>query len=243
MGRPAKADGRQTVAAFMDSALYLFAQKGYFGTSLRDIAKAVGVSESALYNHFSSKEHLFEALISAASEERVEQISDLTQGPVDDVRLLLETLVQRMLESFRQPRQEQLFRVLMADGIRLARDGRLNLMERLNAGKVAMRDFFSRLIREGHLNSLDPDVLVMAFMGPLLVWRQLNAIGADHPALRVPATFARAHVDQFLHGAVAGRRPAAAHRSATFRRGTAKPGAKRRIRTGSADSPSLSKPR
>ena len=43
----------------------LFADKGYFGTSLRDVATAVGVRESALYNYFKSKEALFDALILA----------------------------------------------------------------------------------------------------------------------------------------------------------------------------------
>jgi len=235
MGRPANAEGRQTRAAFMNAALELFSQKGYFGTSLRDIAKVVGVRESALYNHFSSKDQLFEALISAASEERIEQFHEITEGPVDDVRRLLETIVLRTLESFRQPRQEQLFRILMADGIRLTRDGRLNLMERLSAGQVLMRQLFVRLMREGHLRTADPDVLMLAFTGPMLVWRQLNAIGADHSVLRAPAAFALGHVDQFLQGAVAGR-VAAVNRPAKPRRTVATRGATRRARAASAGS-------
>jgi AcrR family transcriptional regulator len=234
MGRPANADGRQTRAAVMSAALDLFSQKGFFGTSLRDIATVVGVRESALYNYFSSKEQLFEALITAASEERLERLHELTEGPVDDVRRLLETIVVKTLETFRQPRQEQLFRILMADGIRLTRDGRLNLMERLTAGQVLMRQLFERLIREGHLRAADPDVLMLAFTGPMLVWRQLNAIGADHPVLRAPAAFAKGHVDQFLQGAVAGR-AAAAQPPATPRRAVATRSATRRARAVSAD--------
>jgi AcrR family transcriptional regulator len=235
MGRPANADGRQTRAAVMNAALDLFSQKGFFGTSLRDIASVVGVRESALYNYFSSKEQLFEALITAASEERIELLHEMTEGPVEDVRQLLETIVLRTLESFRRPRQEQLFRILMADGIRLTRDGRLNLMERLSAGQVLMRQLFVRLIREGHLRSADPDVLMLAFNGPMFVWRQLNAIGADHPVLRTPAAFARGHVDQFLQGAAAGR-AAVLHRPAKPRRSVATKGATRRARSASADS-------
>ena len=235
MGRPANADGRQTRAAIMNAALDLFSQKGFFGTSLRDIATVVGVRESALYNYFSSKEQLFEALITAASEERLELLHELTEGPVDDVRRLLETIVLKTLDTFRQPRQEQLFRILMADGIRLTRDGRLNVMERLTAGQVLMRQLFERLIREGHLRATDPDVLMLAFTGPMFVWRQLNAIGADHPVLRAPASFAKAHVDQFLQGAVAGR-ASAVQRPAKPRRARAIRSATRRARAVSADS-------
>ncbi|MBM3773009.1 MAG: TetR/AcrR family transcriptional regulator [Acidimicrobiia bacterium] len=205
MGRPAKSDGRQTRAAVMRAALDLFAQKGYFGTSLRDIATAIGVRESALYNYFSSKEQLFEALIANASEERVEALAALTDAPITDARGLLERIVLSALEMFRRPSQEQLFRILMADGVRLTRSGRIDLMERLSAGWALGRDLMRRLTREGWLEPADPDILLMAFSGPLHVWRQLNAIGAEHPALNDPAAFARAHVAQFLHGAGARR--------------------------------------
>ena len=63
MARPRNADGQRTRQAILDAALDLFAQKGFFGTSLRDVATAVGVRESALYNYFPSKDALFEALI------------------------------------------------------------------------------------------------------------------------------------------------------------------------------------
>lgn len=185
----------------MRAALDLFAQKGYFGTSLRDIATAVGVRESALYNYFASKEQLFEALIASASEERIEAFAALTDAPITDARVLLERIVLNALDMFRRPSQEQLFRILMADGVRLTRSGRIDLMERLNTGRTLMRDLILRLMRDGWLESADPDILIVAFTGPLHVWRQLNAIGADHPALKDAAAFAHAHVAQFLHGA------------------------------------------
>ncbi|MCC7243764.1 MAG: TetR family transcriptional regulator, partial [Acidobacteria bacterium] len=51
MARPRNADGQRTRQAILDAALDLFGEKGYFGTSLRDVARAVGVRESALYNY------------------------------------------------------------------------------------------------------------------------------------------------------------------------------------------------
>ena len=46
MARTNNADGQRTRQAILDAALDLFADKGFFGTSLRDVAKAVGVRES-----------------------------------------------------------------------------------------------------------------------------------------------------------------------------------------------------
>ncbi|MDQ0394518.1 TetR/AcrR family transcriptional regulator [Labrys monachus] len=56
-------DGARTRARIETEALRLFADKGVAGTSVRDIAAAVGVAEAALYRHFPSKDalsrHLF----------------------------------------------------------------------------------------------------------------------------------------------------------------------------------------
>jgi len=51
----------------LDAALAVFSRVGYENGSMREIAAAVGVSEPALYRHFSSKEEMFLALIAAAS--------------------------------------------------------------------------------------------------------------------------------------------------------------------------------
>ena len=40
-------------------ALKLFAKEGYSGTSMRDIAKSVGMKAPSIYKHYSSKEELF----------------------------------------------------------------------------------------------------------------------------------------------------------------------------------------
>src|SRR6187200_1749305 len=131
MARPRNADGQRTRQAILDAALDLFAEKGFFGTSLRDVATAVGVRESALYNYFPSKDALFEALLLADQHSKVERLTSLAEERITDVRVFLEQLVLEAFQSFAEPRQQQLFRIMMSDGIRLARDGRINLFERL----------------------------------------------------------------------------------------------------------------
>src|SRR5262245_61298690 len=112
MGRPPRADGRQTRQAILDAALNLFAEKGYFGTSLRDIAREVGIRESAIYNYFPRKEALFEALIVSEAEARAERFTAVLERPIDDVCVTLERLAIFLVDSFSTPRQERLFRML-----------------------------------------------------------------------------------------------------------------------------------
>ncbi|HEX6121512.1 MAG TPA: helix-turn-helix domain-containing protein [Ktedonobacterales bacterium] len=45
------------------TALLLFAEKGYRGTSVRDITRAAGVNEALLYHYFTSKGALFRAVL------------------------------------------------------------------------------------------------------------------------------------------------------------------------------------
>ncbi len=55
--------GETTRMAVEAAALSLFMQCGFHGTSMRQIAEQAGLALGGIYNHFSSKEEIFEALI------------------------------------------------------------------------------------------------------------------------------------------------------------------------------------
>jgi AcrR family transcriptional regulator len=61
-GATKRAPGAQTRQRILAAAIELFAANGYAGTSVRDIAEAVGMTKAALYYHFSSKEEILEAV-------------------------------------------------------------------------------------------------------------------------------------------------------------------------------------
>lgn len=232
MARPRNADGQRTRQAILDAALDLFGERGFFGTTLRDVASAVGVRESAIYNYFPGKEALFEALIAADQDTKRERLAAVLDDAGDDPRQILERLARLSLQDFASPRQRQLFRILMSDGLRLARAGRLNLVDRMGSGHARLLDAMRGFIGRGWLRAADPEMLTIGFVGPLLVWRHLLAIDADLPIVRDPEAFVRQHVDNFLKGAAAqperparpsrgkarGRSAASARRSTTRQR-------------------------
>ncbi|MBK9007275.1 MAG: TetR/AcrR family transcriptional regulator [Anaerolineae bacterium] len=55
--------GEATRLAIEDAAMNLFLKQGYAATSMRQIADAVGLALGGIYNHFSSKEEIFEGII------------------------------------------------------------------------------------------------------------------------------------------------------------------------------------
>jgi TetR/AcrR family transcriptional regulator, cholesterol catabolism regulator len=63
----------------LDAAARLFRTRGFDGTSMRDIAQAVGMQPGSLYCHFETKE----ALLVAVYVKGVRQISDAVQSVVD----------------------------------------------------------------------------------------------------------------------------------------------------------------
>lgn len=68
-GRPPKSEAADTKAALVEAALRLFAQHGYAGTSIRAIAREVGLSESVLYAHFDGKRAIFDAGVAKLGPE------------------------------------------------------------------------------------------------------------------------------------------------------------------------------
>jgi AcrR family transcriptional regulator len=62
MSQPFPTKGEQTRTTILQSAYDLFIRQGYHGTSMRQIALGAHIALGGLYNHFSSKEQVFEAV-------------------------------------------------------------------------------------------------------------------------------------------------------------------------------------
>ncbi len=69
--------------AIVEAARPLFAQNGFHGTSVRNIARAADISEALLYKHFESKEALYDQTMDYAGEvsaTALEKLRDLEIG-------------------------------------------------------------------------------------------------------------------------------------------------------------------
>jgi AcrR family transcriptional regulator len=84
-----------TRAALLAGATELFAERGYAGTSLEDVASASRVTRGAVYHHFASKRDLFEAVLYAQEARAIEEIAAAaTAGdPWDTAMLALDAFL------------------------------------------------------------------------------------------------------------------------------------------------------
>jgi AcrR family transcriptional regulator len=70
----------------LETAAYLFAEKGYASTSVREIVAQAGVSKPVLYYYFQSKEGLYYAILAWGAEVQKKIIDDVfdASGTVQD---------------------------------------------------------------------------------------------------------------------------------------------------------------
>src|SRR5438445_5326467 len=68
MKNPPRLSSEDRRRAIVDAVKGVFADKGFDGTTTRELAKAAGVSEALLYKHFPSKESLYAAMLDACAK-------------------------------------------------------------------------------------------------------------------------------------------------------------------------------
>ena len=65
-----------TKERILETALELFAQSGYLGTSMNDIAKQLGITKAALYKHYTGKREILDSIVERMNKmdyERAEE--------------------------------------------------------------------------------------------------------------------------------------------------------------------------
>jgi AcrR family transcriptional regulator len=156
VGRPRNFD----VDKALDRALAVFWRKGYEGTSLPDLTKAMGINRPSLYAAFGNKEALFRRAIVRYSEGPAAHAREALAEPT--ARKVVERLLLGgidLVASPRRPRGCFLVQGALACGDK-AEGVRREVAKRRAAGEAALGERFQRARREGDLSpSADPSDL------------------------------------------------------------------------------------
>lgn len=100
--------GQDTRTALLRTATRLFAERGFYGTSIAAIAQELGLTKQALIHHFGSKEKLYGEVLQQISDELVATMIQATSDNAD-AKAQLEQLLERMHENRKnRPEQTQL---------------------------------------------------------------------------------------------------------------------------------------
>ncbi|MBW2725482.1 MAG: TetR/AcrR family transcriptional regulator [Deltaproteobacteria bacterium] len=96
--------GEQTAERILDAAENLFASRGYAGTTLRDVAEAVGLRTPSLYNHFESKDALYEAVLERGISPVLKALVEAVDSRQShDAQALVDTLMAQLADRPKLP--------------------------------------------------------------------------------------------------------------------------------------------
>ena len=94
-----------TKQRILEKSLELFSTKGYDAVSVGEIAKAVGIKAPSLYNHFPSKQAIFDAIVESTAaqyEADTDKIDIHVQNAKQDIPVFTEITADALFEKVRQ---------------------------------------------------------------------------------------------------------------------------------------------
>ena len=158
-----------TKEKILDAALVSFVENGYKGTNLRDFAAGMGLSKSALYRHYESKEAIWNALLDKMESyynERFGSPEHLPQIPASCEELF--SLVMHMVDFTIHDEKVILTReLLLTEQLHDDRIKKLATEHFMNGTKAIFKSIFEKMIDAGLLTAEDPDMLALSFTAPV----------------------------------------------------------------------------
>ena len=158
-----------TKEKILDAALISFAENGYKGTNLRDLAAGVSLSKSALYRHYESKEDIWNAVIDRMEAYYVFRFgSPEKMPPVPKSCDELFSMTMRMLDFTMHDKRVILTRqLLLKEQFRDERARQLATLHFLSGTKEIYTKIFAEMIENGILKRDDPEILALSYTTPI----------------------------------------------------------------------------
>jgi len=152
-------------SAIVETAIRLFAEKGFRGTTTREIAAACGVSEPVLYQHFATKRDLFNAIIDAQSQKDAGPFEENLQQFMDksDDRGFLMALGRGILDWHNL--DPGCMRLLLFSALEGSELTEMFVERHAKVFLSKISGYLARRMDEGGLRKMNPDLASRAFFG------------------------------------------------------------------------------
>ena len=180
----------------LEAALELFAANGFDATSVRMLARKVGMRESSLYNHFENKNAILLALVekygSAMAAERLEA-NDFRKLS-DDPENFCKKYVNHSIKQWSDPREQQ-FQAVLGKERNRSETLHKNYVDQLFGRKQRLlEEYFTHFAETGLIESDDPKATAKLFLAGLTHLRlehfMLNPTSSNRNANRAANNFA-----------------------------------------------------
>jgi AcrR family transcriptional regulator len=196
---PARRDRREDI---LKASLNLFAEKGFHGTSMRDIARAAGIAEGLIYHYFASKRDLFRAIIEEYSflpllrtlPELAEQL---------DLRALLIVFARGFFDVLRQ--NTQLTRLLLQEVQVFPEEKEVFFADAVAQSITELAGILDARMGDRVRGHVDPQVAARLFFNALLAFFvEQEILGGKHMLPADEQSYVEHLVDMFVRRLGAG---------------------------------------
>ena len=194
--------GGETKERILETALELFAQSGYLGTSMSDIAARLGITKAALYKHYAGKQEILDRIVQRMNEldaARAAAYEMPGAAPEGFAQAYLNTPLDRIraysTAQFdhwtREPFSANFRKMLTLEQYRDARLAQL-YQENLASGPVKYMAAIFRPLTDSDETAMQ---LALDFYGPMYLLYSVYDGAADQLAV---APMLEAHIDRFI---------------------------------------------
>ena len=192
----------ETKERILETALELFAQSGYLGTSMSDIAARLGITKAALYKHYAGKQEILDRIVQRMNEldaARAAAYEMPGAAPEGFAKAYLNTPLDRIraysTAQFdhwtREPFSANFRKMLTLEQYRDARLAQL-YQENLASGPVKYMAAIFRPLTDSDETAMQ---LALDFYGPMYLLYSVYDGAADQLAV---APILEAHIDRFI---------------------------------------------
>ncbi len=169
-----------TKQKILDKALELFSSKGYDSVSVGEIAKAVGIKAPSLYNHYPSKQAIFDAIFenTALQYEKYTdgidihvQDSKMDVGVFSDIAegFLIQKVRQIFLYSLHNETISRFRRMMTIEQFRTPQISKLYSERYVDRMVEYHAGIFRKLIENGEIRNENPETLAMMYVSPIII--------------------------------------------------------------------------
>ncbi len=167
----AEARRRQIV----DVAISLFSQKGFRGTTTKEIALAAGVNEAIIFRHFATKKDLYSAILDQkACSDSVQDLEATVEECMrrKDDRAVFEAIAVHILES--HERDDSFMRLFLYSALEKHELADMFYRNQITNRYRRLASYIEQRVKDRAYRRVDPMTAAHAFIGMVVYLAQLN---------------------------------------------------------------------
>ncbi len=192
--------GSKTKDKILKISLKLFSTKGYKATTVRDIAGAMDMKQSALYNHFKNKDEILETLVSELTSSAI--VTIFSDKEASELHKQGKSLLMAIATTFKligfDGQNEALLKLLMQEIYRNERIREIYNEYFYQENVKKLSSIFFMMMQDEMIKSSDPLLLANEFFSPLFFYQmQVSLLKLDKKSTSSVVSMFEKHVDFF----------------------------------------------